>query len=396
MSAGSGESPAEPRRRALRWGRLAAALVAVCAVAVGVAATTQGRTAPRPASARVATPRPPAHPPASTPIPAGYAPPATRTPGSPGSLVPSGQNQSDPVLYVFGGRYFLYTSGMPGPPAVNVPVASTTRFSSWSPVTDALPTLPPWAVPSFTWAPDVHRFGSTYVLYFTALVQGSSPAMECIGDATGKSPAGPFRAEPDPFICQRDQGGSIDPRVFTDGAGTDWMLWKSDQNIGGSTTPTKMWSQPLAPDGLSLTGTAADIMQPDEPWQGSIVEAPDMVEVGGTYWVFYSGNWFNRDSYGIGAARCTGPAGPCADVSNVPLLGSNDQGQGPGEASVFQDRGGVWLLYSPWRSLAPKPDIPPRPVYITRLGFSGSGPYLAVGGLPPTLDASPSLPFSVP
>ena len=325
--------------------------------------------------------------------PSAYAPPATATPLAPGVAVPSGEAQSDPVLYVFGHHYFLYTSGEPGPPAVNVPVASSTDFATWSPVTDALPALPPWAVPGFTWAPDVHRFGTGYVLYFTALVQGSSPPMECIGDATGTTPAGPFTAQPDPFICQRDQGGSIDPRVFTDSDGTPWMLFKSEQNIGGASTPTKMWSQRLAPDGLALTGGASELMGPDEPWQGTIVEAPDMVQVGGTYWVFYSGNWFNQPAYAIGAARCSGPAGPCADVSSTPLLASNSQGQGPGEASVFEDASGVWLLYSPWRSLAPEPDIPPRPVYITRLGFAASGPYLAAGGPPPALTA-PAIPRS--
>ncbi len=374
------------RGRRDRVGCLALALTAACAsAACGSAAAS--RAVPR---------RPPITPPTTStttaqapapadPSPVAYAPPATATPLAPGIAVPSGEAQSDPVLYVFGGRYVLYTSSEPGPPVVNVPVASSTGFAHWSPVTDALPALPPWAVPGFTWAPDVHRFGSTYVLYFTALLQGSAPAMECIGDATGAGPEGPFTAEPDPFICQRDQGGSIDPRVFTDSSGGNWMLWKSDQNIGGATVPTQMWSQPLSADGLSLTGSPADIMQPDEPWQGTIVEAPDLVQVGGTYWVFYSGNWFNQPAYAIGAARCAGPAGPCSDVSATPLIASNSQGQGPGEASVFEGASGVWLLYSPWRSLAPKADIPPRPVYITRIGFSASGPYLATGGPPPDL-----------
>jgi hypothetical protein len=146
-----------------------------------------------------------------------------------------------------------------------------------------------------------------------------------------------------------------------------------------------MWSQPLAAGGLGLTGRPAELMGPDKGWQGTIVEAPDMVEVAGAYWVFYSGNWFNQPAYAIGAARCSGPAGPCADTSALPLLGSNLQGAGPGEASVFRDPAGVWMLYSPWRSLAPKPDVPPRPVYVTRLGFASSGPYLAAGGPPPGL-----------
>ena len=144
-----------------------------------------------------------------------------------------------------------------------------------------------------------------------------------------------------------------------------------------------MWSQRLSADGAALVGSPSFLLSPDEPWQGTIVEAPDMVEVGGAYWVFYSANWFNQPAYAVGAARCQGPAGPCRDVSPGPLLSSNLQGQGPGEASVFHDGAGYWMVYSPWRSLAPLPDIPPRPVYITRIGIGPAGPYLA-GGPPPT------------
>jgi beta-xylosidase len=261
-----------------------------------------------------------------------------------------------------------------------VPVSASSDFTTWSPVTDALPVLPSWAVPGFTWAPEVHQFANSYVLYFTAAVKGTG--LECIGISTSSSPTGPFVATDAPFICQRGLGGSIDPRVFTAPDGTNWMLWKSDQNRGGSSDPTTLWSQRLSPDGLSLVGKSFDLMSPDEPWQGTIVEAPDMVDVGGVTWVFYSANWFNQPSYGIGVARCSGPQGPCADTTNAPLLATNAQGDGPGEASVFTENGASWLLYSPVRAVGGNP---PRPVYITRIGFGASGPYLAAGGTPPAL-----------
>jgi hypothetical protein len=41
------------------------------------------------------------------------------------------------------------------------------------------------------------------------------------------------------------------------------------------------------------------------------------------------------------------------------------------------------MLYSPVRAVGGNP---PRPVYITRIGFNASGPYLAAGGLPPALN----------
>ncbi len=246
-----------------------------------------------------------------------------------------------------------------------------------------MPSLPAWAAPPFTWAPDVHRFGSTYVLYYTAYLVMFDE--QCIGSATSSSPLGPFTAQVHPTICQSDLSGSIDPRVFTDDSGTNWMLWKSDQNAHGRPTPTTLWSQRLSANGLGLVGTPTALMSPDEAWQGTIVEAPDMVEVNGVYWLTYAANWFNQPAYGIGVAWCVGPSGPCADVSTKPLIGSNAQGQGPGEPSFYQDANGVWLLYSPTMYTEGDPN---RPVYITRVGFATSGAYLAAGDPPSPLPAS--------
>lgn len=334
----------------------------------------------------------PAHDPAhsnptratTTPVPSDPTPPATTNSAAPALILPQGQgqgdlpqgqDQGDPFLLDVGKRYYLYTS-QPSFSGANVPVTSGTTMGNWGRVTDALPDLPAWTQNGFTWAPDVHRFGSSYVLYFTAVVNGSNPSMQCIGDAVGTSPAGPFVARPNPFICQIGSGGSIDPRVFTDADGTNWMVWKSDENIDGHATPTNVWTSRLSADGLTLVGSATRIFAPDAPWQGTIVEAPDLVLVGGKYWLFYSANWFDQPAYGIGVASCVGPQGPCQDLSTQPLVSTNLQGEGPGEESVFVGRNGFWMLYNPWRSYAPTGITPPRPVAIARIGFGPFGPYL--------------------
>jgi hypothetical protein len=307
-------------------------------------------------------------------------PPPSANPSAPGQLVPSGENRSDAFLFLDQGRYYLYTSGTTVIPFLNIPVSSTTDFIHWSAPVDAMKTLPAWAAEPYTWAPDIHRFGSEYVLYFTGYLKALDE--QCIGVATGATPLGPFTAAPQPFICQSGLSGTIDPRVFTDSSGTNWMLFKSDQNAHASPTPTTLWSQRLTSDGLGLVGNPTALMSPDEPWQGTVIEAPDMIEVNGVYWLAYAANWFNQPAYGIGVAWCAGPSGPCADVSNHPLLTSNAQGSGPGEPSFYQDATGVWMLYTPVMSL---PGDPPRPVYVTRVGFAPAGAYLAAGGPPPAL-----------
>lgn len=281
-------------------------------------------------------------------------------------------DRGDPVMVSTGDRtWFYWTQPLP---TLNVPFQVQTAGGGWGPMEDAMPTLPPWAGAGDTWAPDVHRFGDRWVLYFADDL-ATDRAVHCIGDAVAPTATGPFVPQPQLFVCQRTAGGSIDPRVFVDPAGTPYLLWKSDQNALPGGGPTRIWSQQLSPTGLSLLGQPADIYTADLPWQDGLVEAPDLVYGGGQYWLFYSGGhgYFSAD-YAIGDAQCTGPAGPCVDRSAQPFLGSNAQGQGPGEASVYVTPSGDWLVYNPTCSTV---DKTPRPTAIVRLGFGPSGPYLA-------------------
>jgi Glycosyl hydrolases family 43 len=306
-----------------------------------------------------------------------YQPPASTSPSAPAETIDVGRDAPDPFIFLNRGTYYLFTSEG-NLPTVNVPVRAATYVGKWGPIRDALPTLPVWAVKGFTWAPDVHRFGHHYVMYFTSIVQGSKPAIECIGDAISTKVSGPFIPGPHPFICQQSQDGSIDPRTFVDLDGKTYLVWKSDENANvHGTTLTNIYSQPLSSNGLSLLGQPSRIFGPDQPWQGRIVEAPNLVLVRGSYYLFFSGNWFNQPYYAIGVAQCSGPLGPCADPDSHPWLASNLQGTGPGEASVFSDRFGVWLVYNPFKSDVPNFNSPPRPVVLARLGFDQLGPYLA-------------------
>jgi len=308
-----------------------------------------------------------------------FEPPTVADPATPGSTLLSGADQPDPFILTAGGTDYLFTSQIRS--TANVPVRPLLSSGQWGPVVDALAFMPAWAQSGDTWAPDVHQFGSHYVLYFTAALAGVYPGVECIGDAYSTKPTGPYLPASEPFICQRNEGGDIDARTFTAPNGTVYMLWKSDNNSDTARYGnTNIYSQPLSADGMRLIGLPFRIFGPDEPWQGTIVEAPDLVLVRGVYYLFYSGNWFNSASYAIGVATCAGPLGPCRDTSATPLLASNAQGAGPGEESVFVDAQGIWLLYTPFCFTLPLNGGAPRPVSITRLGFGPRGPYLATVG----------------
>jgi beta-xylosidase len=306
--------------------------------------------------------------------------PAAADPGRPATILTPGEDAPNPFALRVGTTTYLYASQKEFY-GDNIQVRSGPDLHHLGPVHDAMPELPGWVWAGFTWAPDVRRIGDRYVLWFTAgVIDGRPDAIrptECIGVAVSRRPQGPFTGVGDgPAICQRDRWGSIDPRTFRDADGRLWLHWKSDDNAEvDGTSHASIYAQRLAPDGITLLGRPTRILEADQPWEGRIVEAPQVVRVDGRYWLFYSGNWFNQPAYGIGVAECDGPAGPCTKHRSGPWLGSNAQGAGPGESSLFHDRTGWWILYGPWA--VDFEASTPRPAALARVAFGPAGPYLA-------------------
>ena len=350
---------AERRRARDRAGRTSrrrwtAAALVVAVVAVAVALLTTGTFS-------AASPPPPAAP-----------------AGAPAGLVVLHHNMPSPYVLVDGSANYLYTGGYGPNVAPHVPVR---QFTSLADVTrdrrtDAMPTLPPgsWG---WIWTVDVHKAATGYAMWFTtaynAVLNPGGVANQCIGNATSSSPLGPFTPSPGPVICQ--QWGSIDPRVVVAPDGTHYLVWKSDSNADKTTViPTTIWEQQLAPDGVTLVGQARQIATSTQPWEGALAESPDMVDLGGTYYLFFSGNSSLDPHNGVGMMTCASIQGPCTDNRTSAFLGSNHQGQGPGEESLFQEGGNTWLLYSPNAIFG---QYFYRPLAVARVAVGPHGPYLA-------------------
>ena len=366
------ESP--PLRTRKRIG-LITAITCLLVGTVGVGVAAEATSARLPASGASV----PVSDPSSAVFP--VRPPAAARTGvaaGPAQLLMAGPiDWGDPVIVGSDGTFHLYSTQPL--PWVHVPVESARGGGTWSVTEDALPTLPAWAESGKVWAPDVHRFGDRWVLYFSAQIQGSDPAVHCIGDTTAASPTGPFRPAAAPFLCQPWLGGSIDPRVYVSPSGTPYLVWKSDNNSNRAKYgPTAIWSERLRGDGLALIGEPTSIFAPDRPWEGMLLEAPDLVTVDGRTWLFFSGGeGFWSPDYSIGLASCAGPLGPCASVGTTPLVSGNAQGQGPGEESVFDDDGRYWLVYDLSDSAG---GATPRAAGIAPLSFRGAVPAIASTG----------------
>lgn len=302
-------------------------------------------------------------------------------PAAPARIVTPGEDVPNPFVVVDGDRYLLYGTQETFFSA-NVPLRTGPSLDRVGKPVDVMPDLPDWATQGFTWAPDVRRIDDDrWVLWFTAGVREGRPdaprASQCIGVAVARRPEGPFRAVGDePAVCQLDRWGSIDPRTFEDADGQLWLHWKSDDNAEvEGTSHASIYAQRLDDDGVRRIGEATRILEADQPWEGRIVEAPQMVLVDDRYWLFYSANWFNQPVYGIGIAECEGPAGPCRKPLDDAWLASNAQGTGPGESSMFRDDRGWWIVYGP-NNVAFQEGTP-RPVALAPVAFGPRGPYLA-------------------
>jgi beta-xylosidase len=303
-------------------------------------------------------------------------------------MIPNSKNNlPDPDVLKVPGGYQLYAS-QTSIYSQSVPTSFSKTFGHWGTTHSALPKDPSWGSFGFNWSPDVHFIRGRYVMYFDSLAQpslyynpggsGFSRYAQCIGIATSKHPGGPFVAQSKPLICDFSAHGAIDPRAFLAPNGQLYLDWKSDNNAANPAPfpPTHLYAQRLTRNGLSLAGPAHLLLSADAPWQINIIEAPDMVQARGHYFLFYSGAWFFSGAYGIGYATCKGPIGPCTDrTKKGPFVGSNKQGRGPGEESLFIDpKGQWWMLYSPWCSgFKGRPN---RPLAIAPIAFKAS-PYIA-------------------
>jgi GH43 family beta-xylosidase len=250
---------------------------------------------------------------------------------------------ADPFVLVDSGRYYAYATNTT---SAHVPVISSTDGMSGTYHGDALPSVPSWSTTGFVWAPAVRAHEGSYVLYYTTL-ETSSKKM-CVSAATASSPLGPFTDDSTaPLVCQTDLGGTIDPSIVTDQDGHDHLLFKNDGNSGNVTT--SLWIAPLSDDGRSLTGDAVKLLSADRPWEANLIEGPSMVVDGSTYYLFYSANAWNTESYAVGYAVCTSITGPCAKpADDGPWMSSTTFAKGPGGQEFFGALGQVWMVYHGW------------------------------------------------
>jgi arabinan endo-1,5-alpha-L-arabinosidase len=248
---------------------------------------------------------------------------------------------ADPGVTFDGARYLMTCTS--GGAANAFPIFTSPDLVRWTAAGHILPAAskPAWATGDF-WAPEIHRVGSQWVAYFSAR---DTDGKLSIGAASSPDPLGPYTALAQPLVHDANMG-LIDASEFTDTDGTPYLIWKEDGNAVGQHTP--IHAQPLAADGLSLTGTRSTLITNDQAWEGAVTEGPFMIEHAGTYYLFYSGNSYANATYAVAVAKASSPTGPFTKAAG-PIVTSTSTWIGPGHNSVVAGPGGnLYLVYHAW------------------------------------------------
>lgn len=231
----------------------------------------------------------------------------------------------------------------------NVPeYMSKSETGPWTFVGDALPVRPTWSKQGFDmWAPEVQDINGVWTMWGSSKL-AQSKTVNCLYRATAPTAAGPFTVDPRTQCYDLNQDGDIDP-TMADSGGVWYLIYK----VNGNTfrMATKFISMKLGSDGLPV-GPEHLLLVSDEDWEGGMIEAPSLIlnAANGQWWAVFSAGSFSKTdpSYEIVATPCRGLGGPCNINEVVDLVGTNQQGAGPGEQSVSVDQyGQAWIPYNP-------------------------------------------------
>ncbi|OJJ97720.1 glycoside hydrolase family 43 protein [Aspergillus aculeatus ATCC 16872] len=203
-----------------------------------------------------------------------------------------------------------------------VQVATSPDFESWTLLDkEAMPTLAGWETAVDHWAPDVvQRNDGKFVLYYSGEAKDDL-RHHCVGVAVSVTtdPTGPYIPNPTPLSCRLDQGGSIDPSGFLDRDGSRYVVFKVDGNSIGNggdcnngiapLKSTPILLQKVADDGFTPVGDAVQILDRDDS-DGPLVEAPNLILHGDTYFLFYSTHCYTDPKYDVRWATSKSITGP--------------------------------------------------------------------------------------
>lgn len=177
-----------------------------------------------------------------------------------------------------------------------------------------------WRIPSGAansaevWAPEIHRIGGHFYIYYTAGA-GAAHRMYVL-TATSDDPTGAYveadTGHPSGQLAESSGQWAIDPSVFTGADGNLYAVWSGWR--GTSDTAQRIYIAPMS-DPLHISGDRVELSAPTRPWetvgnpdqpdQGSVGyfpvnEGPVGFRHGGKTYITYSASFCGTRSYAVG------------------------------------------------------------------------------------------------
>ncbi len=227
----------------------------------------------------------------------------------------------------------------------NLPIHRSENLVDWEFVGTAFTdeTRPDFEKKGGLWAPDIHKIGDKYVLYYSMSVWGGE--WTCgIGCATADRPEGPFTDHGKLFRSNEIKvKNSIDPFYIKDG-GKKYLFWGSFRGIHAIE---------LSEDGLSLKAGATPRQVAGTAYEGTYIHKKD-----GYYYLFASiGSCCEgaRSTYTTVVGRSEHLMGPYTDKQGGAMMDNRHEvlihksksfvGTGHNSEIVADEAGNDWVFY---------------------------------------------------
>ena len=218
------------------------------------------------------------------------------------------------------------------------------RLSNWSSTSQANI--------SGVWACEVIKRGTTYYLYFSAIMPTGGKRVVYV--ATSANVENTFTIQTTPVV-ELSTNNAIDPSPFLDPVSGKYYLYYSQDQATDPQNIARVYVMELSDNMLGIkAGTTPSlcIAAETQSWESQWQEGAVVREHNGTYYLFYSSRCYCNDGYAVGYATSPSPKGSTwTKYSGNPILQKVNSAlgkvSGPGHCNLVKAPDGVedWMVY---------------------------------------------------
>ena len=202
------------------------------------------------------------------------------------------------------------------------------------------------------WAPEVYKIDDTYYMFFAA--------DRNLFVAKSDSPEGPFVQIGIKMIYK----DGIDPHLFIEGDKKYLFFAKTRGNFS-------VWMGELNDDFLSMKEETIHECLSPEGWERFTNEGPFIYKHDNVYYLTYSGDGYQYQSYGVAVATSFDIMGKWEKASYNPVLQKREPWVGTGHHALFVDKNGENRIV--FHAHNDKNSVHPRRMYIGKFHIDGNG-----------------------